>query len=278
MKQYFKLSNKNKKSSKSTKFVISLSINITYNPIDINKMKILKKYLDNNNQLLLSDEEYNNAYTTIKEKITKNKVPVASPIAITLGGQPGSGKSTLYPIAQKRFSNNIVEIDCDNFRVYHPYAKQIHYIFGEEDSLKTNPFVFNLVDKLIEELSEKKYNLIIESSLNSPNSALDNGKNLNPKGYKVELQVMATPKQISWQGTIDRYNEQIKNGKIPRAIKREYHDMVIQNICESLQTVKNSGLMSNILIYNRNKICIYDMSKNGDIEPSELLYSIINDY
>ena len=135
-----------------------------------------------------------------------------------------------------------------------------------------------MVDKLIEELSEKKYNLIIESSLNSPNSALDNGKNLNPKGYKVELQVMATSKQISWQGTIDRYNEEIKKGKIPRAIKREYHNMVIQNICKSLQTVKNSGLMSNILIYNRNKICIYDMSKNGDIEPSELLYSIINDH
>ena len=55
-----------------------------------------------------------------------------------------------------------------------------------------------MVDKLIEELSEKKYNLIIESSLNSPNSALDNGKNLDPKGYKVELQVMATSKQISW--------------------------------------------------------------------------------
>ena len=76
-----------------------------------------------------------------------------------------------------------------------------------------------MVDKLIEELSEKKYNLIIESSLNSPNSALDNGKNLDPKGYKVELQVMATSKQISWQGTIDRYNEEIKKGKIPRQLK-----------------------------------------------------------
>ena len=103
MKQYAKLSNKSKKSSKNTKFVISLSINVTYNPIDINKMKILKKYLDNNNLFLLSNEEYNNAYTTIKEKIIKNKEPVDSPIAITLGRQPGSGKSTLYSIAQKRF-------------------------------------------------------------------------------------------------------------------------------------------------------------------------------
>ena len=195
-----------------------------------------------------------------------------------MGGQPGAGKSNIYDIARKRFSNNIVELDCDAFRIYHPYYKQIKKIFGNNDSVKTNPFIFKVVDLLIDELSNEKYNLIIESSLNSPNSALDNGKNLPPKGYKVELQIMATPKNISWQGTIDRYNKELKNGGNPRAVSKEFHDKVVDNICNSLNIVKKSGLMSNIIIYDRNKTCLYNMKKDKNIDPCLLLYCIINGF
>ena len=191
---------------------------------------------------------------------------------------PGRERVNLYDIARKRFSNNIVELDCDAFRIFHPYYHQIKKIFGKDDAIKTNPFVFRAVDSLIDELSDEKYNLIIESSLNSPNSALDNGRNLTPKGYKVELQIMATPKQVSWQGTIDRYNKELKNGGNPRAVSKEFHDNVVRNICKSLAIVKKSGLMSNILIYDRNKNCLYDMQKDKDINPCLLLFLLINGF
>ena len=236
----------------------------------------LKKYIENNNELLLSDKEFLQSYKVLKEKVTKNKTPEIYPIAITLGGQPGSGKSNIYEIAKKRFSNNIVELDCDAFRIYHPYYKQIKHIFGKEDACKTNPFVFKAVDLLIEELSNQKYNLIIESSLKSPKSALENGKILPPKGYKVELHVMATPKNVSWEGTIDRYNVELKKGGNPRAVPKEFHDRVVENICQSLDVVRKSGLMSNILLFNRNKNCIYDEEKDENTDPCSLLNLIIN--
>ena len=238
----------------------------------------LNIYIQKNNELLLSEEEFNQAYQEIKQKLTKNKKPVKFPICITLGGQPGAGKSNIYNIAKRRFSNNIVELDCDAFRVFHPYYNQIKNIFGKEDAFKTNPFVFKAVDLLIEELSEEKYNLIIESSLNSPNSALQNGKALPPKGYKVELHIMATPKDVSWQGTIDRYNRELKRGGSPRAVSKEFHDNVVKNIVHSLDVVKESGFMSNILIFDRNKKCLYDMQKDKNIDPCLLLFGIINGY
>jgi len=238
----------------------------------------LNIYIQKNNELLLSEEEFNQAYQEIKQKVTKNKKPVKFPICITLGGQPGAGKSNIYNIAKRRFSNNIVELDCDAFRVFHPYYNQIKNIFGKEDAFKTNPFVFKAVDLLIEELSEEKYNLIIESSLNSPNSALQNGKALPPKGYKVELHIMATPKDVSWQGTIDRYNRELKRGGSPRAVSKEFHDNVVKNIVHSLDVVKESGLMSNILIFDRNKKCLYNMQKDKNIDPCLLLFAIINGY
>jgi UDP-N-acetylglucosamine kinase len=238
----------------------------------------LKMYIQKNNELLLSEEEFEQTYQKIKKLVIENKTPVESPIAITLGGQPGAGKSNIYDIARKRFSNNIVEIDCDAFRIFHPYYRQIKNIFGKEDAFKTNPFVFKIVDLLIEELSNEKYNLIIESSLNSPNSALENGKTLPPKGYQVELQIMATPKDISWQGTIDRYNKDSNKDGNSRAVSKEFHDKVVENICQSLYIVKNSGLMSNILIFDRNKKCLYDMKKDKNTDPCLLLFAIINGY
>ena len=273
---FFNEENKKTRSLSVTKS--QKNFNIFRNILKQNKKKEnqLKAYIQNNNELLMSEDEFKIVYQLLKRTVTKNKFPVKEPVAITLGGQPGAGKSNIYYIARKRFSNNIVELDCDSFRVYHPYYKEIKNIFGKDDAIKTNPFVFKAVDLLINELSDEKYNLIIESSLNSPNSALDNGKNLPPKGYKVELQIMATPKQISWQGTIDRYNKELKNGGSPRAVSKEFHDTVVQNICKSLDTVKKSGLMSNILIYDRNKNCLYDMKKDKNIDPCLLLYYIIN--
>lgn len=260
-----------KNQRKSFKFKNSFIENIV-------KISKLKYYIENKNELLLSEEEFKQVYLKLKETVTKDKHPVKFPIAIILGGQPGSGKSNLYSIARQRFSNNIVELDCDAFRIFHPYHHQIKKFFEKDDAIKTNPFIFKVVDLLIEELSTEKYNLIIESSLNSPNSALNIGRNLPPKGYKVELQIMATSKYISWQGTIDRYNEEVKKGGSPRAVSKEFHDEVVENICNSLDVVKKSGLMSNIIIYDRNKTCLYNMKKDKNINPCLLLYCIINDF
>ena len=270
--------------SKRKSYIIDLKINFCYFSVsqkckkynNNEKLNILKNYIEKNNELLLSEEQFLKAYILINEKVIKYKIPVNSPVAITLGGQPGAGKSNLYEIARKRFSNNIVELDLDSFRVFHPYYWQIKKIYVKNDVIKTNPFVFKIVDMLIDELSNKKYNLIIESSLNSPYSSLYNGKNLPPKGYKVELHIMATPRKISWQGTIDRYNKDVKNKRSSRAVSKEFHDMVVSNICHSLEIVKKSELMSNILIYNRNKNCLYNMKKDVKTNPCNLLYSIIN--
>ena len=98
----------------------------------IEKETALKNYIKNNNELLMSEEQFQQTYIIIKSKLIKNKTPVSSPIAITLGGQPEAGKSNLYEIAKKRFANNIVELDLDQFRIYHPYYWQIKKFTGKK--------------------------------------------------------------------------------------------------------------------------------------------------
>lgn len=210
------------------------------------------------------------AYELIKKKVTKGRHGVDQPVAIVLGGQPGAGKSGIYEIARERFSGNIVELDCDAFRQYHPQSVQLAQdaaTYGEN----TNDFVFAVVDQLVEELGEQKYNMIIESSMKSPHTAFQNYDLLSPKGYAIEAQIMATPKEVSWQGVVDRYNSQLAKGIDARMVPQGFHDQVVAQFPEAADEIYRSGKMSNIRVYNRDREVLYDMKQTPDISPKAIL-------
>lgn len=210
------------------------------------------------------------AYEQIKMLVTRGKHGVEKPVAIVLGGQPGAGKSGLYEIARERFSGNIVELDCDKFRQFHPQSKQLVQdaaTYGE----KTNPFVFEVVDRLVAELGDQGYNMIMESSMKSSHTALENHALLSPKGYAIEACIMATPKDVSWKGVVDRYNEQLASGEQARMVPQEFHDMVVAQLPGAADEIFRSGKMSNILIYNRDREVLYDMQRTPGISPKATL-------
>lgn len=214
-------------------------------------------------------------YERIKKAVIKNKNITDKPVAIVLGGQPGAGKGNIYKRAKTRFSKNIVELDIDEFREFHPDSKELGkdpMTYGE----KTHPFVSAVVDCLVEELGKENYNMIIESPMKSTGTAFWVHDTLTPLGYTVEAHIMATPKEVSWQGTIDRYNWQLQHGKIARYVPKEYHDMCAENVASALSEVYESGKMANIMIYNRDGEILYDMSKDPEHNPASILQEKIH--
>lgn len=214
-------------------------------------------------------------YEMIKHRVTRGISGAKNPVTIVLGGQPGAGKSGIYNLARERFNGNIVELDCDKFREFHPDAKELAKnpdTYGE----KTNPFVSAVVDCVAEELSELGYNMIIESPMKLTNTAFWLHEMLTPKGYSVEAHVMATPKEVSWSGVISRYEEQLANGELARIVPKEFHDYVTEHITDALSEIYKSGKMSNIIVMDRAKTIMYDMSKTPEKNPSSLIDNIIN--
>ena len=225
--------------------------------------------------IIFSSEQYERAYQKIKNRVTDEISSVQNPTAIVLGGQPGAGKSSLYKEADIRFSKNIAHIDIDKFREYHPDAAELNKV-PETYGQNTNEFAGAVVDRLIDELGEKRFNMIIESSMKSPNAAFQNYDLLNPRGYKLEAQVMATPKEISWQSVQDRYEKEKQEGKLARTVPKDFHDYVVENIANSLDMIYQSNKMNDIIIYNRDMEVVYQMTETPHINPSILLDSIIN--
>lgn len=247
----------------------------------------------------IPDEVFEAIYQDIKFNVVYKKfatpVPVGEkPLAVVLGGQPGAGKSNVYTHYEDVLSNSIVGIDCDAFREHHPYYVQIYEDCkknGGNPSAITNDFVYAISDRLVAELSEERYNMVIESTLRSPDVAKnfvekvwDDGVDfrLKEKGYEVHLAVVGTHKDISRQGTKDRYEHQLRDyesgisKKPPRAVPEDFHDMVVDSICDSLRDVYESGLMDEIKIFGRSGDCFYSMISTPDLDPTPVLSDKIN--
>ena len=240
-------------------------------------------------EMFENDPRLEEAYQDIKNTILEGKTPVDTPVSVVLGGLPGSGKGNIYKFYKQKpsISGNIVELDCDKFRKYHPDAFSFS---AEEYANKTNDFVFATVDRLIDEITPEKYNFIVESSMRTPEAAFTNANNLKPIGYKVEVAVMATDKDTAWQGTIDRFNEAaeeyerniaagLKYLEPPRPVDEDFFNRVVDGIEDSLTKIytatDENGVsqtpVDDIIIYTRQGEILYHKEETPELNPVPIL-------
>lgn len=226
-----------------------------------------------NNIEKYSEDEFLIKYNFIIEKATKPLSPVSQPTAYILGGQPGAGKTTIQKILAKGDSNIFI-VNADAYRQYHPHFYEIQSIYGDDSPKYTQSFINKVTEKLIDDLSDKKYNLLIEGTLRTAEVPIKTAQKLKHKGYRVELCVMAVKPEISFESTILRYENALLFGEIPRATSKEHHDLVVNRIANNLDTIYNSNIFDCIKMFTRSKGCIYSSDLSNQ-KPSEIEKNII---
>lgn len=133
-----------------------------------------------------------------------------------------------------------------------------------------------MVECLINELSDRKYDLIIEGTLRTAQTPLNTCNLLKSKGYSVELSIMAVSKEVSWQGTIQRYEKMKLKGQTPRATPKESHDVVVNNIVQNLDELYKLHKFDNITLYNRNQERLYNMQDTPSVNPALILSNVVH--
>lgn len=218
-------------------------------------------------------QEFYEKYDEIKRIETALISPTKMPVAYILGGQPGAGKTNIQR-ELTRYNNNIFVINADSYRQHHPHFHDIQVQYGDDFPKYTQPFINAVTEKLIEDFSNEKYNLIVEGTLRTAEVPISTAQSLKGKGYRTELCVMAVKPEISYESTILRYENAIAFGETPRATSKEHHDLVVDKIANNLDAIYQSNVFDCIRIYTRDKGCIYssDLSKQ---KPSEVEKNII---
>lgn len=196
----------------------------------------------------------------------------SQPTAILLAGQPGAGKTGLSSMLVKMFQNDVYLINADEYRRYHPNYQNLYRQYGADSVQMTGAFSGAVTERLIQEASGHKINLIIEGTGRTTEVPHRTAALLMGKGYQVELAVMATRPELSLCSTLLRFYEMNEGGTVPRATAASAHDHVVDVLPDNLDTLINDPAISKIAIWNRELNLLYS-NENNDVPPSQVLRS-----
>lgn len=218
-----------------------------------------------------SVEDLNYTVKRTFNNLIRNKSSSASPVAFVLGGQPGAGKTGLQRMMKAQCNDNLILINGDEFRELHPDFTRLQEKYGKDSVEYTGKFSGQVTEALVSKLKEQKYNVLVEGTLRTAEVPLNTCKGFKESGYNVTLALMAVKPEISYLSTILRYEQMNAAGKQPRATSKDKHDHVVERIPDNLKEIYGSKQFDNIVIYNREGKCLYDMSKEPNISPSTVM-------
>lgn len=185
--------------------------------------------------------------------------------AIMLAGQPAVGKSVITA----RFTKEYYNIDADDYRVYHPAFNVIEEKEGKDAAQYTGKFAGEVCERLIDQLTDKKANIIIQGTGRNFETPYKTATQLKEKGYSINLYVVACPVKVSTASIFKRYYEMLENGEVGRFSNIEHTKTVLENLPKNIDKLYQTGLFNRMYIVNRKGECLWDNLTRR--KPSEIL-------
>ncbi len=230
-----------------------------------------QKFLNSNNMEKLSTNELDKIFDTeIYPELIFGKGGSDVKEAAVIGGQPGSGKSSVVRILLEQ-NENFVFINGDDFREYLPMYK---------DLMKTDPdnaadfsqYAVNYwVEKSIDKCIEENLSIIVEGTMRVPETSLKTANKLKSAGYTITFLLVSTPYELSLESIRIRYEEAIKMYGVGRSTKVESHDQAFIGIKKTILVLFNSKIASCFVVINRNKDSELELSEFSPECEAEIL-------
>ena len=202
-------------------------------------------------------------------KAAFNVIPQRNPVAIILGGQNASGKSTLgnqFLSKYKRQGCGIVRIEGDALRDYHPKFEEYNQHDDKSMVAYTAKDSGIWTGRLIEDTARSRMNMLIETTMRSPDVVGETARLLAKKGYDVQAKIFVVSYDKSLLGCYDRYEDL----KSLRGAGRFVHDHSLvaayEGMPKTLQRLQQEKHCSCIHLYTRTGVLF-----EGDYRLVDLL-------
>lgn len=193
--------------------------------------------------------------------------PVKSPKGFVLGGQPGAGKSNLVGIIRQELNRNVLVINGDEFRRYHPNFEGIQEQYGIDSPKHTAAFSGHMTERVIEKALREGYNISVEGTFRTTETPMRTLEDMREHGYETAVYIQTAPSEVSWQSTLERYQAMELLGETPRATPKEHHDLVVKLLPQNADAVFLSGKADVFKVYSREGL-IFDSRVQFQEMPS----------
>ncbi|MFA0925045.1 zeta toxin family protein, partial [Xanthomonas fragariae] len=197
------------------------------------------------------------------------KSSLENPKAIILAGQPGAGKGRLAEVAELELNQDVVKIDPDELREFHPQVEALRNAHPYTWSGYTHPDASRWADELLQATIDGRKNLIFDTTLSNGQWSSDLIKDLQARGYDVEVRVMAAHKLESEHGVDARFAQQLDREGHGRYVPAGAREAIYTKLPISLDTV-HAQTSAPIRIFNRQGAELYD-SRTDARAPAQAL-------
>lgn len=214
----------------------------------------------------LSDEEFEKHVDKIFNILAMNAQKPEKPKLVMVGGQAGSGKTTLVAQKNEELDGGAIIIDQDEIRVSFPqhlYSQILEDHDDREEYLILKPFVLKMRQALVDRARDNGYNVIMESALQVVETFTPQIQSFRDAGYETELSVISVPEIDCYLSTLNRYCYYLNKDGFCRRNTKMDPQMFIK-LRNNLDRYGESGLFDDIEVYVRG---------NSKEEPLNLIYS-----
>ncbi len=191
------------------------------------------------------------------------------PRAIILAGQPGAGKGRLAKAAALELQGDVVPVDPDELRKFHPQVEALRNAHPYTWSGYTHPDASRWADELLQTTIEGKKNLIFDTTLSNGEWSANLIKDLQARGYDVEVRAMAAHKLESELGVDERFSTSLDQEGYGRYVPAGAREAIYTKLPISLDTV-HAQTNAPIRIFNRQGAELYD-SRTDARAPAQAL-------
>lgn len=209
------------------------------------------------NKYKLSQEEHEHVYKIIEKDVFEDKVSSEFPIAVIVGGQPGSGKSVLIEKGREEIGKDkSVEINGDEYRKYHPKVREILKNDEVDYAFYTDADVRDWTKILFDKAIDEKYSLVFEGTMRTK-TICETLKRLKEQGFQVRIKAFSVNGLESYLSTLRRYEIQKNADGHGRITPAKSHRDAYEGMLDTLEEIEKQGYFDTLEIVTRKEEIVY---------------------
>lgn len=201
----------------------------------------------------LSKIEHRKIGDKINEIMLLGKTPAQNPIAIIDIAPPGSGKTGLNGMAEKQLNDNIIIVNNDELRPYHPKADEIAKLYPEYYTKVTNEESKFWTDDLVDKAIEGRYNILYEGT--GRKIEIFERMISKMKDYKIIVRAMAVNELNCLMSILERYYGQVKEKGWGRIVSVDtFYKAYDDEMLNTVETFEEKHMVDIVEVYVRGDL------------------------
>lgn len=203
----------------------------------------------------LSEEEFKKNADQIFAELAFNASKVDNPKFIIVGGQAGSGKTSLVAKKYHELQGNAIIVDQDEIRARYPkelYKQILEEHDDREEYLILKPYVLKMRQEIVDRARNGGYNVIMESAMQAVDSFIRQTNPFKEDGYITELSVISVPEIECYLSTLNRYCTFLRRDGICRR-NTSISPKLLQNVRANITKLCDTNLYDSVHIYVRSQ-------------------------